>query len=492
MTKRSMKRQRSMRARKSWLQHRARRRRLLGAIIFLFMLGAGALVCAAVQGSRTYKIVVEAKSCSIRQGESMPQLTASVLCEEDQKHLERRKLDRKTGYTAWNFIQDLRKGKYYQLECDSDGVTEGTYPIRVRLDSGIEKKLTGKNGEWKKKLQVILKDASMTVQNQLGEWQKDRFKKWDGTYVQNDFVTVKGKTYYLDENGKKTKGWKEIGVSYYHFDDDGAMESDKWADKGNTKAYLTADGKAASGWMDIDGHSYFFNRDAEMETGRKRIGTLECVFRDDGTLESEKSSIDPDKPMMALTFDDGPGQRTPELLEALKKYGGHATFFLQGVNIPGREDTVKKILEAGCEIGNHSFNHPELTKLSEPDIRSQIGKTDDLIKGACGQGAGLLRPPYGAVNDTVKKNAGVPLILWNIDTLDWKEGTKYVVDHVLQTADDGDIVLMHDTHSTSVDAALQLLPVLAEKGYQLVTVSEMAHARGIDLKPGTVYTDFNR
>ena len=162
------------------------------------------------------------------------------------------------------------------------------------------------------------------------------------------------------------------------------------------------------------------------------------------------------------------------------------------MSIPGRESLIARMLEADCELGNHSYNHPELTKISDADIRSQIGTTDDLIKDACGEGATLMRPPYGSINDAVKKNVGMPMILWNVDTLDWKGDTQSVINSVLQNADDGDIVLMHDIHSTTVDAALQLIPKLVDQGYQLVTVSEMAQARGINMKAGETYTDFNK
>lgn len=230
-----------------------------------------------------------------------------------------------------------------------------------------------------------------------------------------------------------------------------------------------------------------------MVTGEQRIGASECVFNEDGVLESKKSKVDPDQPMMALTFDDGPGDRTAELIAALKKYNAHATFFMQGINIPGHEDVVAQMAEAGCELGNHSYNHPQLPKLSDAEIRAQIGDTNNLIEKACGQTATVMRPPYGAINDAVKKNVGMPMILWNIDTLDWKtKNTASTIDTVLKTADDGDIVLLHDVHSSSVDAALALIPKLIDAGYQLVTVSEMADARGIQLQSGGVYTDFNK
>ena len=123
-----------------------------------------------------------------------------------------------------------------------------------------------------------------------------------------------------------------------------------------------------------------------------------------GKLKSKGDvNIDASKPMVALTFDDGPGERTGELLAQLEKYNAHATFFMQGKNIPGKEDFVKKMKETGCELGNHSYDHPQLTKLSADKIANQIGTTNDLIQQAAGSTATVMRPPYGAINDTVSR-----------------------------------------------------------------------------------------
>ena len=490
MTKRRINK-RSMRARKIWLARRRRRRRIMGSMILLLLVAAGAVTAVAAVKSRDVEITLRAESVSIKQGEQIPVLKAEVSTDDKKDKLEKTVLDKESGYTAWDFIRELKDGENYTLQCKSDGSEEGVYPVQIELDKNLKEKLDGGDG-WAKKVTLNTVDGTFTVLNQVGQWDGDKFKKWDNTYVQNDFVKVKGKTYYFGEDGVKATGWEDVGGSNYYFDSDGVMQTDMWMDKDGSKAYLQSDGRAAAGWVDLDGATYYFAQNGEMATGKKRIGTLDCVFSEDGKLKSQKEKIDPDQPMMALTFDDGPGDRTPELLDMLKKYGAHATFFLQGVNIPGREDTVKKILKTGCELGDHSYNHPELTKISDADIKKQICDTNDLIKKACGQGADVVRPPYGSVNDAVKKSVGFPMILWNIDTLDWKGDTQSVINVVLQTADDGDIVLMHDTHSTSVDAALQLLPKLVDQGYQLVTVSEMARARGIELKAGETYTDFNK
>ena len=127
--------------------------------------------------------------------------------------------------------------------------------------------------------------------------------------------------------------------------------------------------------------------------------------------------------------------------------------------------------ETGCELGNHSYDHPQLTKLSADKIANQIGTTNDLIQQAAGSTATVMRPPYGAINDTVRSSVGLPMILWSIDTLDWKtRNAQSSIDTVMNDVQDGDVILMHDIHTESIDAALVLIPKLEEAGYQLVTV----------------------
>lgn len=195
--------------------------------------------------------------------------------------------------------------------------------------------------------------------------------------------------------------------------------------------------------------------------------------------------------MVALTFDDGPGERTGELLAQLEKYNAHATFFMQGKNIPGKEDFVKKMKEIGCELGNHSYDHPQLTKLSADKIANQIGTTNDLIQQAAGSTATVMRHLMVQSMISVRSSVGLPMILWSIDTLDWKtRNAQSSIDTVMNDVQDGDVILMHDIHTESIDAALVLIPKLEEAGYQLVTVSEMAKAKGVALQNGEKYVDF--
>lgn len=207
--------------------------------------------------------------------------------------------------------------------------------------------------------------------------------------------------------------------------------------------------------------------------------------------EEQKQVIDPDKPMLAITFDDGPGKYTNRLLKILEKYDAKATFFLVGNNISKYPDAVKKMDALGCEYGNHTMAHADLTKLKKKDIKKQIDRTDAELKKIVGKKTTLIRPPYGAVNQTLRETAQKPLILWSMDTLDWKKkDAKKVRNYIMKYVEDGEIILVHDIHKTTVDAMEKVIPELIKKGYQLVTVSELAGARGTDLQAGTKYFSF--
>ncbi len=190
--------------------------------------------------------------------------------------------------------------------------------------------------------------------------------------------------------------------------------------------------------------------------------------------------IDISKPMIALTFDDGPSIYTEEILETLNKYHSNATFFVLGNKIDAHSDTIIKMYQYGNEIGNHSYNHRSLTKLSTDEQREQIDKTQDIIKKYTGFTPIYLRPTYGSVNNKLRNNTNLDIILWNVDTKDWKyKDVNTIVNNTLRDVKDGSIILMHDTHKRTSEAVKILIPKLIENGYQLVTISELKEAQKI-------------
>lgn len=203
--------------------------------------------------------------------------------------------------------------------------------------------------------------------------------------------------------------------------------------------------------------------------------------------------IDPSKPMVALTFDDGPSQYTPGILDTLEKYESRATFFEVGNRVNQYPDTVMRISRMGCEIGNHSYDHALLGNASAAKIHSEISGTDEKIKAITGKKTTLLRPPYGSIGSSLRRNAGLPMILWSIDTLDWKyRNADTVYRSVINHVKDGDIILMHDVYGSTRTAVQKIVPELRKRGYQLVTVSELAQNKKVTLSAGKSYFQMRR
>lgn len=197
---------------------------------------------------------------------------------------------------------------------------------------------------------------------------------------------------------------------------------------------------------------------------------------------------------IALTFDDGPStENTPKILSLLKKYNAHATFFVVGNRVASGADLLKKELEIGCEIGNHSWNHANLSKMKNiKQINKNLDKTVKLVKRLTGYEIKMTRPPYGAISKMMRKKMNQPMILWSVDTLDWKSrNAKAVLKQVKRQVKDGAIVLVHDIHGSTAEAMETVLPWLVKNDYDILTVSELMKRKGIKMKNGKAYCDGN-
>lgn len=193
-------------------------------------------------------------------------------------------------------------------------------------------------------------------------------------------------------------------------------------------------------------------------------------------------------PMVALTFDDGPYATVDaRILDLLSEYGGHATFFVAGYRIGEYPDTIRQICSQGSEIGNHTYSHTNLTKLSSSGIRDELSKTDQLIMDLTGKRPALIRPPEGSYNTTVINSIDRPLVLWSVDPSDWEtRNASLTISRVLDHVQDGDIILLHSLYTSTVDACETIIPELAARGFQMVTVSELMEARGASFDAGSV------
>ena len=199
--------------------------------------------------------------------------------------------------------------------------------------------------------------------------------------------------------------------------------------------------------------------------------------------------VETDMPVVALTFDDGPrASTTGRLLDELALREVPATFFLLGHRIPGNEDLVRRMAAEGHQIGVHTYDHVEVTGLSREDFDLQVGKTRSLLLDILGEGEFWLRPPYGITDAAARQWADSPIVLWSVDPEDWKDhDVGRIVAGVVEHVQDGDIILLHDLYSSSVDAAVQIVDALQGKGYCFVTVDELLARNGITPQKGEVY-----
>lgn len=195
------------------------------------------------------------------------------------------------------------------------------------------------------------------------------------------------------------------------------------------------------------------------------------------------------KKLVALTFDDGPSaETTPRLLEILEQKDVRATFFMLGNMARNNPDVVKKVQNGWHEIASHTMYHQNLIRIPIASAQSDINEAKAVLEGILGRKPSLTRPPYGNSNNVVRESISTPIILWSVDTLDWKnKNTESIVSTTMSEVHDGAIILMHDIHPTSVDAIPTLIDTLRNAGYEFATVSELAKMHGVNLNANEVY-----
>ncbi len=193
---------------------------------------------------------------------------------------------------------------------------------------------------------------------------------------------------------------------------------------------------------------------------------------------------------VALTFDDGPSRANdPKILDALKKHGARATFFVLGDRARVDGDILQMYLEADCEIGSHSWNHPQLSALKWAKVKRQLDRTNKVVKKLTnGYEIQLLRPPYGSISKKMRKKLDMPMILWNLDTMDWKSrNSKKIFNKVKKKVKDGDIILMHNIYDSTAEAVEKMVPWLQEQGYDVLTVTELMERNEKKIEDGKAY-----
>ena len=198
------------------------------------------------------------------------------------------------------------------------------------------------------------------------------------------------------------------------------------------------------------------------------------------------------KKLVALTFDDGPSPlTTPKLLDVLKQKHVPATFFVLGNRALDNPDVVKRALDEGHEIASHTMRHQNLIRISAEAAKNDINEAKSAIKSIIGKTPAYTRPPYGNFDSNIIKSAGTPIILWSVDTEDWRsKNVDSIISTALDEVHDGAIILMHDIYPTSVEAVPKLIDAIREKGYEFASFSEISKIRGTKIKEGIIYYNF--
>ncbi len=222
----------------------------------------------------------------------------------------------------------------------------------------------------------------------------------------------------------------------------------------------------------------YFNYDNNYETINIPLSDLNIFFEKEKKVINEiilpDNNINYNDKVIALTFDDGPSKYTDKLIEYLYQNDCKATFFILGNKVKNYQDVLNKSISYGNEIGNHSYNHKWLIKLKKDEIIDQINKTQNLIYEYTGYIPTLLRPTYGSINSTLSNSTNLNIVLWNVDTLDWKyKSIDKIVAKATKNLKSGNIILMHDIYKRTYDAVKKIVPLLKENGYNCVTISEL-------------------
>ena len=243
----------------------------------------------------------------------------------------------------------------------------------------------------------------------------------------------------------------------------------------NFYKYIVGSGKISN---DID--SFIIDMDNDkVEKGIASTYMNDYIIYDNDVISNK---------YIALTFDDGPNYNTNKVLDILEENNVPATFFVLGNRIKENENILKRMVSSKMEIGNHTFNHLLLTKYKEDKVKSEINNTSNLIFEVTGKYPTLFRPSYGSCNKMIRSIVDTPIIIWDIDTLDWKyHNSRRISSRVINKVKDGDIVLMHDIYSATANALEIIIPSLKSKGYTFVTVSDLFYYKNIPLEKGKVY-----
>jgi len=372
------------------------------------------------------------------------------------------------------------------VTASSGGLTVSWNKVSVAERYSVYRRLKSSNGDWQR-IATTPNNSVLTFTDRnvvsgvnynytVVAWYKNSKSSFDsegitGTYFSSPKLT----SARCFKSEKIVVEWNSVGgaqtYTIYRNENDG-----------NYKAITT-----------VNANTYSF-ADKDIKVGKEysyiiRATSYYGIVSGNSNVKSARV-LDLNKPMVALTFDDGPSSSpTTRILNTLEKYNSRATFFVVGSRVGSYQSQLRRAYNLNCEIGNHTYNHKTLTSLSASSVSSEINQTSSKIESIIGERPVIMRPPGGSFNNiTVKNNVGAPIIMWSVDTRDWesRNATK-IVSNIKNNVRDGSIVLMHDLYESTASATETIVPWLINNGYQLVTVTELMDAKGVSMQNGSAY-----
>lgn len=338
------------------------------------------------------------------------------------------------------------------------------------------------------------------------EWIRVKLVNGENTLSAIDTTAVNGKSYTYVVRGVwkgNLSNYDENGISIRYIKAPAEVKVKSYGEKGNlltwsksplARAYCVYRKPIGGKWKIVAKTTENVLKDRSAGSENFSYAVVSYISSNCYSAPSKivtAGGVDPSRPMVAVTYDDGPGgSSTNRILDLLEEYDAKATFFVIGENIDYNHETLQRAAKMGCEIGNHTFDHVNLTLCSASEIQSQVNSTDALVKKYTGSATSVMRAPGGATDEASRKAAGKPFFYWSVDTRDWEsKDPSSIIDIATNQAYDGAIILMHDIYDTTADASETIIPWLVNQGYQLVTVSELMQYKGANVKAGESYSD---
>ena len=417
-----------------------------------------------------------------------------------EQKIEALKSEKDQQFNSGSQKDHFRKGQaeviaYYPLQGE-----EVIASIREKINQDIKENLEDKEDlvfYYTEQLDPVLKGVvARNISRQVYDLSAAKVEEKEKTSLGKIFLTEDGKDFDLSKLFKDASKAKELLLSQIK-----STLEDKKLDQAKIDQVIKSftDQELTSWSFDYKDSQiilYPANPGETLEEIALPISSFFDVLESSYLLEKEAELyqayfVQKNKKVVALTFDDGPNPATTnQALDTLSKYGIKATFFVLGKNVSGNEEILKRMKADGHVIGNHSWSHPVLSKLSLDEAKKQITDTEDALTKVLGSSSKLMRPPYGAITDDIRNSLDLSFIMWDVDSLDWKNKNEAaILTEIQREVKNGSIILMHDIHAETVNALPKVIDYLKGQGYDFVTIPDLLDTR---LKAHQLYYDRNQ